>query len=180
MSVSFEFYIGDYETIKTALIECDLDRLDEPNVVSGKADFSLHLEPNDLDLLSLAMGKLSGCEPMNLRTNLVSIHDESDHGLFEVKREWIDYVSAVTEDQISDLALAWVSAASSAHVETFEPNDDIEFAVGQLIVLCHTAKRNSDRVLHFWYLLLARSRFGLLFFSVIQGCSVCISGINVY
>ena len=150
MGLSLEFYIGDTNAIISALEDCDYDRLDEPGVVNRRADLSLHLIPDDLNLLSLCIGAVSGHKPLSLRPHLSIIVDEADYGVLEVSQEWTAYAASVPNDRITELATAWAQAMSRQHGEEIQANSDLQNAVRELVALCVIAHRDSDRVLHAW------------------------------
>jgi hypothetical protein len=89
MGLSLIFYLGDSDAIARAATDLELERLDDPGTVTHSADFSLHIAPSDLDLLSESIGRGSAQEPRGLRSSLEPILDEADHGVLLVAPDWV-------------------------------------------------------------------------------------------
>src|SRR5438105_4577209 len=127
MGLLLEFYIGDKDAIVSAISESDFDAL-ETGIVKSKADISLHISPTDLDLLSNAMGRCVGLEPMDLLPNMTGLVDEPEYGVLEVSRNWIAYAASVTDERIHDVTSDWAKAMSAEHGEEIDANEGLEAA----------------------------------------------------
>ena len=153
MALALEFYIGDSERIAEAIRTIELDQLNDPAVVRGKADLSLHITPQDLNLLSLQMGRVSGRPAIELRPYLDPIVDEEDRGLLSVDSTWVAYAAAVRAEQVDDLVNGWFRAMRLEYgdLETVV-TDESRLAVRDLIALCKAASEDRQPVVHAWFL----------------------------
>ncbi len=158
MGHSFEFYTGDSRKIRAAFIEDEIepysspiDLLDEPGVVQVQADLSFHLEPQDLNLLSLQFGKYSGRPPVPLRPYLSWILDESDHGLLLVADRWVEYAAAVRAEDIPAIVEAWFQSMRDEYQDDgIQVSPPVIQAVRDLVELCRYARQKKTRVYHAW------------------------------
>lgn len=66
MGVTNEFLLGKPEPIVSAFREMDVAVLENPEVVSQRADFSLHLEGSGLDALSTCLAGYNGRQALSL------------------------------------------------------------------------------------------------------------------
>ena len=57
MGLSLEFYAGNAKAIAKAFAGTDLKSLRDGSAAHSHADFSLHLSPTDLDLLSIILAE---------------------------------------------------------------------------------------------------------------------------
>jgi hypothetical protein len=152
MGLALLFYLGDPAAITNAFESCELERFEDPAVVSHSADFSLHLIPRDLDFLSRAIGETVGRETLDFRPFLNIIHDEPDGGMFSVDPVWVRYVASVPLERAHDVASSWAVAAGFARGDPgTEESSDASIAVRELIQLCKAASSNDGQVFHIWY-----------------------------
>jgi hypothetical protein len=152
MGLSLEFYTGDMEAITAAVTALDFDLLDESDIVTGYADLSLHIVPEDLDTLSQVMGSASGMELRDLRPHLTVVLDEEDHGALSVDPSWVAYVAAVPEEQIPDVANRWAQAMATKYQDDeIQMTEELLESVTNLVILCKTAMQQGQPVLHVWY-----------------------------
>ena len=63
MGLTLEFLIGDEDRLIEAVNDLDFDLLDSS--VTDRADFTLHIEPRDLDTLSEVSSTLSAARNFN-------------------------------------------------------------------------------------------------------------------
>ena len=149
MGVTLEFRIGDPETVARLVLEVDYDALD--GLEGARADFSLHLEPHDLDLLSQELGPISGQAPQDLRPHLKVLVDEADRGVLGVSDDWVAYVAKVPLGNVASVSRKWAERMQ-AHHEDLEISETQEMrqAVADLVTLCDKASRSSQSVVHFW------------------------------
>lgn len=104
MGLSLIFCAGaDAEAPKKilkALETVDYEAL-EP-LIARKADFSLHLIPRDLELLSQCAAPFSARKEAPFRAGLTCYLDEADRGLFIVSEEWEQYMAAIDPAKATD------------------------------------------------------------------------------
>jgi actin-like ATPase involved in cell morphogenesis len=153
MGLTLEFLIGNSAELSDAIQNVDLDKLDDPAVVKMRADFSLHIEPRDLDHLSRQFGSVVGKVPTDLRSHVQVRVDEEDRGLLDVDDSWVSYVASAPDESASAIAERWASAMREAyHDPELIVTDAMTTAVSSLIVLCKAAKKDSLSVVHIWML----------------------------
>ncbi len=70
MGLSMEFYAGSPADIGRAFSDAALERLRDGSWAHACADFSLHLSPDQLDLLSEEIAASVGCAPLLLLNSL--------------------------------------------------------------------------------------------------------------
>jgi len=154
MGLTLEFYIGNKERIEKAFREVLLELLDDPNVIHKRADLSLHVDPSDLDLLSVEFAVRSGRETLQLRPFLTVLFDEVDRGLLLIDTAWVNYVAHVEEQSIDKIVRGWYDSMRKEHSEEDipDPTQEAVDAVQDLVQLCKEAKKNNLNVLHGWFL----------------------------
>ncbi|MEN8241006.1 MAG: hypothetical protein ABFS17_03715 [Chloroflexota bacterium] len=153
MGLTLEFFVGDVDAITNAIKYADLMRLDDPLVVEKKADFSLHLNPNDLNLLSLEVGIITREDPLLLRPYLSIIIDENDYGLLTVERKWIEYVAQIPSNQSEQLLTNWFTEMAKDYndPDIIETDQGLK-AIRDLVELCNYAIAADCQVVHYWQL----------------------------
>ena len=152
MGLTLEFLAGDCQFLISAFREADLDTLYEPPVCLYRADFSLHLVPLDLDLLSECLGELAGISPIPLRSFLTGVVDKADCGALAVGKKWVDYVAACGDSIALPASKRWTEKMKRAHPhEEIELTEEMTEAVRSLLVLCRNAKDEKLDVLHLWF-----------------------------
>ena len=77
MGLTLEFYVGDTDVLSRAFerSEVDFDLLSVFSQAGNCADFSLHLEIQDLEILSEKAGKMAQNPPIYLRDSIEQIID---------------------------------------------------------------------------------------------------------
>jgi hypothetical protein len=151
MGLTLEFLLGNDEMIIEAIQEFDLDKLDEN--VTERADFSLHLTPNDLNTLSLAASKFNQQNPSSLREFLEVIVDEEDYGLLCIHNEWVRYFAKLDRSVLNELCKEWFFVMQKQYPnEKMVLTDDSVKAVFELRELCNLALIQEKKVFHLWYL----------------------------
>ncbi|UQZ82186.1 hypothetical protein SK3146_01343 [Paenibacillus konkukensis] len=138
MGLTMEFLLGNEEKIVEAIKVFDLDNLDD-NVMQ-RADFSLHLTPDDLNTLSLSASKFNSQAPISLRNFLEVVIDNEDYGLFKINKEWVRYFAKLDRSALKELSKEWFIEMQKQY-----PNEELMLtkdsinAVIDLWTLCNTA-----------------------------------------
>jgi hypothetical protein len=152
VGLTLEFLAGDSRRLIAAFKEVDLDALYEEPACLVRADFSLHLIPADLDLLSEAIGEAIGSSPIQLAPFLASIVDEIDGGALEVGKKWVSYIAGCDVSMAQSVSKRWTEKMKQAHPdEEIELTPEMSKAVESLIVLCKKALTESYDVIHIWF-----------------------------
>jgi len=153
MGLTLEFYLGDSDVIAKAVEELDLEKLRSIGIIKGMADFSLHIEPNDLDLLSHQLDQHSNQQAIELRPHLRVLFDDIDRGAFEVDDEWVSYVLAVPRAAVRNITESWFNRIEQKYGdERIEVTEAALKAVDDLLQLCRRAKTEGQPVSHVWFL----------------------------
>ena len=146
-----EFYAGDPYAITKPVDHLGYDRLDDPLVAGAKADFSLHLIPDDLNFLSRAIAETTRQRPMGLRPIMQIVIDKPDYGVLAVDPGWVAYVARAEVQQAAVIADAWAKSLNLARADDLVANTHVLKAIEDLIVLCQQAHRSRKAVVHVWY-----------------------------
>lgn len=156
MGQLIHFYVGDSTAIGEAFTNNDFDKLNDPNLVKACADFSLHLDPEALDILSGELHELLG-QPRQTLTDCLgnSVGGDSESGesyAHEVSYEWVALVASFPADRINELAAKWGKALSAHYGDEIEPNEEMKDAVGDLISACKTSLSSPFPLVNTWSL----------------------------
>ena len=149
MSLLLDFYAGEPTAIGSAFSD-DPDSL--PSGVQH-VDFSLHLSPIDLDLLTQEIQKVVGSGPTSLTESLDSQvgGDGSESSADVVSAAWVQMVAALPEDNVEDVLSVWAQAVAKEHGEpAFDVTDDLRGAVKGLVHLCAGANSSGQSIVHTW------------------------------
>ena len=161
MGLSPEFHLGESAAIRQSVAVGRRRWFRDPALVTHSADFSLHIEPADLDLLSQALGKAFGAPPRKLRPSLTPIVDTFSEGVLAVAPEWVQYVGAVhffqtisKRDLVAEATESWATAMRLKHAEAVSVTEAMRTAVGRLVELCAAAAAHTIKgeVFQIWYL----------------------------
>ena len=121
-------------------------------MVKGMADFSLHIVPDYLDLLSREFAHESDQCAMELGPHLEVLFDDIDRGAFQVDDQWVSYAAAVPKAAARSITQRWFDKMgqkySDAKIEITEAGVK---AVDDLLELCKRAKREGQTVLYVWF-----------------------------
>jgi len=150
MGLTLKFLVGAPKGVLDALSECDYTKLDR--LTEREADFSLHLQPRDLQTLSDCAASFTRRYLKPFRTALACYLDEPDRGYFLVNDDWVEAMAAIDRDQAKALAAKWVEkmAENYPDEEIGKPSREAEAAVAKLIELCQYAVRGEKPVIHIW------------------------------
>jgi hypothetical protein len=149
MGLTLEFYVGNADVLSQAFEdgEIDFDFLSEFSKAGNVADFSLHLEIHDLDILSEVAAKLARNSPIYLQNSVERIiADEADHGAFLISLGWVERFSALPRWGSRELTAQWFQAMSQHHRDSIQVTPDAEHAVESLLRICKQAISNSEDV----------------------------------
>ena len=154
MSVSLEFYAGDAAMIGVDFTAHKFDGIRDGTRARAYADFSLHLSPIDLDLLSEAIADHVGVDPLLLNDSLVRTVGglEGSSGAEVVDPAWVRMVAAADEAAAPDLAADWVGLVNQEHGEQLGVTPEAVRMVRELIHLCRLAVQEGVDVVHTWHL----------------------------
>jgi hypothetical protein len=120
-----------------------------------QADFSLHLSPIDLEILTEEVQKLVGSGPTSLEESLARQvgGDGEECSADVVSPEWVGMMSALPDASVESLIAGWTRALAEEHNEpNLAPTDDMRRALQDLLKLCREAQRQSLPLVHTWSL----------------------------
>jgi hypothetical protein len=153
MGLTLQFLLGNANEIESAVRSVDLELLDDPSVVHQRADFSLHITPKDLDLLSRELRVVSDQSPIDLRPSLNVIFDDKDRGLLIVDESWTRFAASVAPETVKDVAENWARAMQVEYSDTnIKATPEMQQSILDLINLCKAASLSDMQVLHSWFL----------------------------
>jgi hypothetical protein len=154
MGLSMEFYAGDAAVIGADFTAVEFDGLRDGTRARAYADFSLHLAPTHLDLLSVVIAERVGTSPRTLNDILVrTVGGFEGEGRAELMNPaWVHMVAAADEATAPELSAAWLQRVGTQLGEQVAVTPDAVHAVGELIHLCRLAVREGLDVVFTWYL----------------------------
>jgi hypothetical protein len=154
MGLSLEFYAGDAATIGADFTAFELNGIRDGRRALAYADFSLHLSPTDLDILSEVIAERTGARALLLNECL--IHNvggsEGESGADVVDPSWVRMIAALSETAAPELAAKWIGRVGAECGQELEVTSDAVRAVQELVRLCKLAVRDGVEVVHTWYL----------------------------
>ncbi len=143
MGILVDFYAGDADAIGKSWAE------GKTPASKAHADFSLHLDPTELDVLSECMG----VEPLLdlLGRRVGGDGDASEANVIDPK--WVAAVGALPDSSANQLAEDWLKAVREEQGEAAtEDAGDATQAVRELISLCRTAAKERCDAVFAWSL----------------------------
>ena len=154
MGLSLEFYAGDAVAIGQEFTAFKLQGLRDCTKARAYADFSLHLSPTDLDILSDVIAQRIGTEPLALNDCLIRNvgGTEGESGAEEVDPAWVRMVAQTEEAWTPELASEWIKRVGVEYGQQLELTPEAVRAVQELIRLARLAIRQGVDVVHTWYL----------------------------
>ena len=155
MGLSLEFYAGDADKIGQAFSGVEFEGLRNGTLAHSYADFSLHISPTDLDILSEQAAGLLGRPPIllldSLERHVGGTPDESSADV--ISRAWIEFIAAVPKESASHLSGVWLSAVMAESGDEIDTGSaDAVRAIGDLFSLCREALARRTDVVFAWYL----------------------------
>jgi len=150
MGLTLKFLAGAPKGVLDAISEYDYAKLDR--LTEKEADFSLHLQPKDLQTLSDCAASFTSRFLKPFRTALVCYLDEEDRGYFLVNDDWVEAVAAIDRGRSKALAGKWFEKMAEDYPDEGigKPSAEAEAAVAKLIELCQYAVQQSKPVIHIW------------------------------
>lgn len=155
MGLSLQFAIGNKGTIINAAEKFDLDFFDNMEAQNRLADFSLHLIPNDLNLLVNSATEIRNIATFGLREYLdteIFCFDSEEFGAYLVNPIIKDLFADFNNKEGNLLTNKWFDKMISTHNEDLEVTQDAIEAVEKLISICKEAKMSNLDLVHIWYL----------------------------
>ena len=149
------FCVGDKTKIGEGYSATDAIPMWKRPGVAAVADFSLHLSPIDLDLLSEEAFRIAGVQSVTLTDSLVENvgGDGESSSADVVSAQWVQTVASILDNRIDELAKRWLVRVAEEHSEQAEgPNEDTLQAVRDLIRACRIATEKGFSVVHAWSL----------------------------
>jgi hypothetical protein len=154
MGLTLKFATGAREPIVAAVAKFDFDYLEMLESEKKIADFSLHLEPNDLNFLVNCATELVEIDEFGLRECLDTTEfyfDSEEGGAYYVDPAITDLFSMFNENEAEVLTIKWFKSMSAYHGEPVEVNDDAVEAVRRLIAISKEAIVENLDLVHFWF-----------------------------
>lgn len=150
MGLTLYFLVGPPKEILDALSDCDYAKLSR--LTEKGADFSLHLQPKDLQTLSDCAAQYSSQPLKPFRAALVCYFDEADRGYFLVEDEWVNTIATIDISNAQELTERWFEqlAKNYPSEDIGQPTAASEKAVRDLILLCKYAVQFERPVIHIW------------------------------
>ena len=151
MGMLLWFYVGDKKKIGEGFSATAAVPLWKQPFVVAMADFSLHLSPIDLDLLSEEACRIAGVQPVTLTHSLTENvgGDGQTSSADVVSAQWVQTVASILDHHVDDLAKRWlVRVAEEHHEQPEEPNEDTRQAIRGLIHVCQIATEKRLAVVH--------------------------------
>jgi hypothetical protein len=153
VGLALEFIIGNTEAIIGALQAEDFEWMEDRTLIQARADFSLHIVPSDLNLLSHAIGIHTGQPLQDLRPLLTGLVDTETFGALAVDPAWIAYVAVLPPERIPAVVETWFELMRVEHNQPrLQVTPDAKQAVEELLTLCQLSQVIRSDVIHFWYL----------------------------
>jgi hypothetical protein len=154
MGLSLEFYAGDAAVIGADFTAIEFDGIRDGTRARAYADFSLHLSPTHLDILSAVIAERVGAAPQLLNDGLGrTVGGFEGAGSAEVvDPAWVQMVAAADEAIAPELAAVWIGRVGAECSQQLAVTPEAVRAVRELIQLCRLAVREGVEVVHTWYL----------------------------
>lgn len=150
MGISLQFLVGAPKGILEALADVNYDKLN--SLIEKEADFSLHLQPKDLQILSDCAAQYTSQFLKPFRSALVCYLDEVDRGYFLVHDDWVDAMATIDIHKAKELTTKWFEQMSANYPDEQigSPTVEAETAVYKLIELCKYAVQYGKPIIHIW------------------------------
>ena len=155
MGLTLQFAIGMAEQIIEAVANDDFDFLDHLETEKRLADFSLHLQPKDLDTLVNLIAISTKSPVKSLREHLLFDQpcvDEPDKGAIKVSPIITKLFASQNESNSTSIAKEWYRKMAEIY-----PGEGIEYsenggeAVRKMIEICQQASFANLDLIHIWF-----------------------------
>ena len=151
MGLTLSFIMGSSAMILNALQSDDYDLF--YNEIDEEADFSLQLQPKDIETLSVCASEFNGNKPMSFRKQIAVLLDDEDKGLFLISDRWINYIGSIPLEKHHALCVKWFEKMNDDYPdEDIEITEDAIVAVKDLLEICRLCINTKKELLHYWSL----------------------------
>lgn len=149
MGVTLIFCGCEAAAIAAAWSKPSVEPIERRVSLRGMADFSLHIVPKDLDLLSHVIGHGGRQPPRRLRPSQRVLSDAEWGGSLLIDPDWAAYVAGSPPHPDGFIADAWCKAMATVHHEPgLAPTSEALGAIAALRGLCRDAvARRFDLIL---------------------------------
>ena len=155
MVLTLEFYATTHNPLFDAVLELDFDTIDSLQTPGQYADFSLHISPADLDLLSYEVCSALGEPSVSLREHLDTdgrFVDEPDRGAFVVRREWVQLIASLEHNSVDAVVAGWCEEMRFVHDDPeISTTPECTEAITALVEACQYAQETNTEVVHVWF-----------------------------
>lgn len=156
MGLSLQFVCGNSAEILHAVDTDDFDFIESLESNNKLADFSLHLEPRNLDTLIQVVSAATKIEVSGLREHLLfdsTAIDKIDVGAMKVSPTITRLFASIPEDDAESIARKWYQKlAESYPLEQIEYSQDAAQSVQRMITVCKHSFQNNKDLVHIWFL----------------------------
>lgn len=156
MGLTLQFAVGNEIDMIRSVKSVDFDFLDKLEQDGLLADFSLHIEPRDLDMLVRCACAVKKMPEMTLRENLdfeTTYVDEPEYGATLVSNRIVSLFASFDESNAQALSEAWFYEISEAYpLEDIKLTNEATQAVRMLITISKRAQQHNSAMMHFWSL----------------------------
>ena len=155
MGLSLQFVIGNKQTIIDAAEKFDFDLFESLKAENRLADFSLHLIPNDLNLLVNSATELKKITSFGLREYLdtqIFYFDSEESGAYLVNPVIKELFAGFDKNEANMVTNLWFNKMRIEHNEDLEVTKDAIEAVEKLITICKNAQILNEDLVHIWSL----------------------------
>jgi hypothetical protein len=155
MGLSMEFYAGDPKVIARAFSAYEFNALREHRAAAAYSDFSLHLAPSDLDLLTQEVSDALGCNCPDFWDCLSDPvgGNDNEYGAAVLSSECVALLGSISNEWLSEMTRAWMSRVAEAHEDpAIEATAETHAAIRGVAELCRFAENRGISVVFGWYL----------------------------
>ena len=155
MGLSLQFAIGNKQTVIDAAERFDFDFFDSLEAENRLADFSLHIIPNDLNLLVNSATELKEITSFGLREYLdteIFCFDSEESGAYFVNPVIKTLFADFDKNEAPKVTNRWFDKMRIEHNEDLEVTKEAIEAVEKLISICKDAETLNEDLVHIWYL----------------------------
>jgi hypothetical protein len=153
VSLTLEFFVANAEQLHQTIldIEDEEETLNSMWPSTKRADFSLNLEPNDLELLSEEAAKMINKAVIHLRDSFDEmISYEVGAGVCLLNAGWVAQFAAIPISSAHDLTAHWFNAMSQFHGAPIQITSEAKASVSSLISICKQAQEDTKSIIYFW------------------------------